>query len=153
MTTAKIPEGFHTITPNVVIDGAAQAIELYTKSFDAKVDYSMKDPASGKVMHACLQIGTSKIFLCDVMPGMECSQPSMSGFYLYLDDVDTSCRKAKEAGLEETSPPQDMFWGDRTGSFKDKFGLRWTIATHMRDVSQQEIDEAVKKMSQGNKAA
>lgn len=139
----KIPEGYTTITPSLVVNDAAAAIELYKNALGAKEEGRMTGP-DGKVVHAALTIGTSKVFLCDVMPTM-CASPSASNFYLYLDDVDTAFTKAKKAGMEEFSAVQDMFWGDRTGTVKDKFGIMWTLATHVRDVSHEEMLEAGKE--------
>jgi PhnB protein len=139
----KIPEGFHTITPGLVIEGATQAIDLYKKAFNAKEEQCLKTP-DGKVMHACLKIGDSHLFLADVFPEMGCI-PSVSGFYLYVADVDNAFKQARGAGLSETHPVQDMFWGDRTGTVKDPFGIQWTLATHVRDVSQDEIEKGRKE--------
>lgn len=142
---AGIPEGFSTVTPTLIVNDAAKAIELYTKAFGAKETYRLNCPESGKIMHACIQIGASKVFLCDTHPKM-CATPSNSSFYLYFKDVDASFKQAKQAGMQETSPVQDMFWGDRTGNVKDTFGNSWTLATHVRDVSPEEMDKAVKQM-------
>lgn len=147
MSAAKIPEGFNTLTPTLIVNGAAQAIDLYVKAFGATETYRMPDPKTGKIMHACIQIGTSKLFLCDVNPEMGCGTASTSNFYVYLNDVDATFRQAKQAGLEEAQPVQDMFWGDRTGTMKDRFGNRWTLATHVRDVSPEEMEEARKKFA------
>jgi PhnB protein len=146
MPVQKIPEGFATVTPTLVLQDAAKAIELYTKAFGANEVYRMACPDTGKIMHACLQVGSSKVFLCDTHPEM-CAQPTSSSFYLYVDDVDATFGKAKQAGLKDVNAPQDMFWGDRTGSVKDSFGNSWTLATHVRDVSPQEMEEGRKKFS------
>jgi PhnB protein len=145
MSVTKIPEGFATVTPTLIFDNAGKAIALYKKAFGATEDYRMASP-DGKIMHACITIGSSKVFVCDVNPGMACSSPSQSGFYLYMDDVDATFTQASKAGLEEISPVQDMFWGDRVGAVKDAFGIHWTIATHVRDVSKDEMDKSAKKM-------
>src|SRR5665213_328859 len=100
-----IPEGFHTLTPTLVLDGAAAAIELYKKAFGAEELYRMETPGSGKIAHACIKIGDSKMFLCDV--GMGCTTASNMNFYVYQKDVDAAFGQAKQAGLEETSPVQD----------------------------------------------
>jgi PhnB protein len=147
MPVQKIPEGFNSVTPTLVVNNAARAIELYGAAFGAKETYRMADPKTGKIMHACIQVGSSKVFLCDVNPDMGCANPTSSNFYLYIEDVDTTFRQAVQAGLKEASPVQDMFWGDRVGSVKDPFGNSWTLATHVRDVSPQEMEEARKKMS------
>jgi PhnB protein len=146
MSVQKIPEGFNTITPTLIIDGAAQAIELYTKAFGAKELYRIPCPNSGKVMHACVQLGSSKLFLSDVMPEMG-SAATTSSFYIYMEDVDAVFRQATKVGLQEVAAVKDMFWGDRVGCVKDRFGNRWTIATHVRDVSKEEMEEAKKKMA------
>ncbi|MFY9286977.1 MAG: VOC family protein [Alphaproteobacteria bacterium] len=147
MATSKIPEGFSTLTPGLSFDGtAAKAIDLYCKAFNAKELYRMNCPDTGRIMHACLEIGNSKIFLSDTSPKMECG-PTTSTFYVYLDDVDAAYKQAVSAGLKEFSAPEDMFWGDRTGVVKDQFGNGWTLATHMRDVSPQEMEEGKKKFA------
>ncbi len=142
--TKKIPEGFQTITPTLVIDGAAKAIDLYKKAFGAKEEGRMSCPDSNKIMHAILQIGTSKLFIMDANPQMN-AVPSVTSFYVYLSDVDASFKQAKQAGLSEIVAPQEMFWGDRMGALKDPFGIKWTLATHVRDVSPQEMEEGRKK--------
>jgi PhnB protein len=139
----KIPEGFTTLTPTLTLNGAAKAIDLYKKAFNAKELYRMEMPNSDKIMHACIMIGNSKLFLSDTDPKM-CATPSMSTFYVYLDDVDTSFKQAKQEGLKELYPVTDMFWGDRMGSLEDAFGIRWTLATHVRDVSDEEMEKAKK---------
>lgn len=148
--TAKIPEGFATVTPSLTVTGAAKAIDLYTKALGAKEMYRMACPESGKIMHACLQIGSSKVFLSDANPESGCAATS-SSFYLYMPDVDAAFRQAKQAGLEEKMPPQDMFWGDRTGTVKDSFGNHWTLATHVKDVSPEEMEEGRKKFVEAMK--
>lgn len=140
----KIPADMATITPGLVVNNAKKAIELYQKAFGATVDYCM-DAQNGKVMHAQLQIGGSKIFLSDVDPGMGCGTPTVSTFYVYIDDVDAGFTKATQAGLKELYAPQDMFWGDRTGTLDDGFGNRWTLATHVRDVSPEEMEAEKQK--------
>jgi len=151
MTVSPIPQGFSSLTPTLVVDGAAEAIKLYQKAFDARLEYSMPSPDGKKIAHACMQLGNSKLFLCDVMPESGCATPTISGFYVYVDNVDATFAQAQKAGLIEKSPLQDMFWGDRVGSFTDKFGIMWTVASHVRDVSDEEIKAAAKNM--GSKAA
>jgi len=151
-----IPEGFTTVTPTLVLKDAAKAIDLYTKAFGAKENYRMECPETHKIMHACIEIGDSKVFLADEMPEM-CAATAASSFYLYMPDVDASFAQAKKAGFKETSPVQDMFWGDRTGSMTDSYGIRWTIATHKRDVSPEDMkkgqEEMMAKMKGKAKAA
>jgi len=153
MSIAAIPEGFHTLTPSLVVDGAARAMELYTKAFGATELYRMPCLDTGKIMHACVQIGSSKIFLTDLNPQMGCATASSSSFYVYLDDVDAAFRRAVQAGLQEKFPVTDMFWGDRTGCVKDPFGISWTLASHVRDVSPQEMEEGRKKFMAQKAAA
>lgn len=141
----EIPEGYHTVTPSLTMDGAAEAIQLYKKAFSAKEVYRMEHPGKpGRVMHACLQIGSSRIFLADTDHHVGTATPSVSSFYLYLENVDAAFKQAKQAGLTEAWAPTDMFWGDRTGVVRDKFGISWTLATHMREVSPEEMEKGAK---------
>lgn len=141
----KIPQGFSTITPTLTVNGAAKAIELYKKAFGATEDYRMEE--GGRIMHACLTLGSSKIFLSDAMPETGCGAPTSSSFYLYMDDVDSAFKQAARAGLKELFPVTDMFWGDRTGCIEDPFGNKWTIATHVRDVTPEEMEEGRRKFA------
>jgi uncharacterized glyoxalase superfamily protein PhnB len=149
----KIPQGFNTITPTLVVDGANKAIDLYIKALGAKEDYRMNCPQTGKVMHACLTVGDSKLFLSDPFPEMGCATPTNSTFYLYLEDVDAAFKQATSAGFKSKSEPQDMFYGDRTGAVTDPYGNIWTFATHVRDVSEADMEKAVKDIAKGKKAA
>ncbi len=141
-------ETSQSVIPSLLLNGAAKAIELYKKALGAKEVYRMDGPG-GKIMHACIEIGNSKIFLGDTTAKM--NTPSSSSFYLYVDDVDTSFKQAKQAGLSEAWPVSDMFWGDRMGAVTDSFGIKWTLATHVRDVSPEEMEkgkqEWLKKMA------
>lgn len=141
--TKKIPDGFHTVTPSLNITDAASALELYKKAFGAQELYRMADD-EGKIMHACLQIGTSKVFVAEANPEMGCG-PSTASFYLYVENVDGAFGQARNAGLNEYYPVQDMFWGDRTGTLKDRYGNSWMLATHVKDMSDAEMKEGQKK--------
>lgn len=141
---ASNPKDYPTVTPALNVDGAAKAIELYKKAFGATEDYRMEDE-KGKIMHAALTIGTSKLFLADATMDSGCGTPSKSSFYLYMDDVDTAFKKARDAGLSETWPLTDMFWGDRTGTVTDAFGITWTLATHVKDVSPEDMEKGRKE--------
>ncbi len=147
---AAMPEGFHTITPYIAVVGAKAAIAHYEAALGATSAMVMTLPGSDKVMHACLQLGTSKFFLCDENPdqGMPAPQDGKGGthLYVYFDDVDSAHAKAVAAGMTEISLPTDMFWGDRMSVLRCKYGHNWTLATHMRDVSPDEIAEAMKQM-------
>ncbi len=100
-------------------------------------------------MHACMDIGTSKLFLCDEMPEQNMLAGEGARFYLYFKDVDAQHRQAVDAGMKEISPPADLFWGDRISVVADPFGNEWTLATHVRDVSEEEMAEAMKQMGSG----
>jgi len=147
----KIPEGFSTVTPSLVVEGAAKAIALYEKAFGARELYRMEGSEKGKLMHACIVIGNSKLCLSDTDPRMSPAAYA-SSFYLYLDDVNATFKQAKAAGLTELFPVRDMFWGERTGALQDSFGIRWTLATHVRDVSEEEMKQGQKQFASGKAA-
>jgi PhnB protein len=145
-----IPEGFHTVTPTLTVNNAAEAIEFYKRALGAQELMRMANP-DGKIGHAELKIGDSIIFLADEMsmPGAPRSPQTLGGvtggLYIYVEDVDKAFERAVGAGGKATSPVQDMFWGDRHGSFVDPFGHTWSLSTHTRDLSEQEIAEGAKK--------
>jgi uncharacterized glyoxalase superfamily protein PhnB len=146
---AAIPQGMSTIIPYLNVKDAAQAIETYKKAFGAKEVHKLVMPGTDKVMHACLEIGTSRFFISESMQ----IAPTVSSFYLYRDNADQAFTQAKQAGMQEVSAPADMFWGDRMGTLKDRFGITWSVATHMRDVSPDEMQEAMKKMAASKQQA
>lgn len=144
-TVRPIPEGYHTVTPYLSIDGAAAAIEFYKKAFGAKELFRMEQ-AAGRVGHAELQIGDSRVMLADEYPEMNFRGPSSIGatpvmLHLYVEDVDAAFARAVAAGAKVTRPLRDEFYGDRTGSVEDPFGHRWSLATHVRDVSEEEMQK------------
>lgn len=145
-----IPEGFHTVTPSIVVKNAAEAIEFYKRALGAQELMRMTNP-DGKVGHAEIKIGDSIVFLADEMPmpGAPRAPQTLGGvsggLYLYVEDVDKAFEQAVQAGGKVTSPVQDMFWGDRHGSFIDPFGHTWSLSTHTQDLSEQEISEGAKK--------
>lgn len=144
-----IPEGFHTITPFIVVGDGNKALALYEKALGAEVIGKLNAPGSDAIVHACVQIGSSKVFLCDESPNMGMIAPKEetgTRFYLYMDDVDAGHKRACDAGLKEIAPPEDMFWGDRTAVLEDPWGHRWTLATHVKDVSEDDMAEAMKAM-------
>lgn len=143
---SNIPEGFHTITPYLVLKDASRAISLYAAAFGASEEMRMPAPDGKGVMHACMQVGSSKLFLCDEMPEQQMLAGEGARFYLYFDDVDAQHRKAVAAGMDEVCAPTDMFWGDRTSVVADPFGNRWTLASHVRDVSAEEMAQAMAQM-------
>ncbi|MFC3106947.1 VOC family protein [Undibacterium arcticum] len=145
-----IPEGMHTVTPHLVCAGAADAIEFYKKAFNAVEMGRMPGP-QGKLMHAMIRIGDSSIMLVDEFPDWGSFGPkSLKGspvtIHLYVDDVDAVVERAVGAGAKITMPIEDMFWGDRYGKLEDPFGHSWSVATHMRDVSPEEMQQAMQKM-------
>jgi len=148
-STKPIPPGFHTVTPSLVVRNAAEAIDFYKKALGAEEIMRMPDP-SGRISHAELKIGDSIIFLSDEFPNMPTTSPQTlggctGGFYLYVPDVDKSFQRAVDAGGKATMPVSDMFWGDRFGQFTDPFGHTWSISTHTKDLSPQEMEEGAKK--------
>ena len=149
-----IPKGYHSITPYLVIKGAAQAIEYYKKVFGATEVVRMNGP-DGKVGHAELQIGDSRFMLADENPSMGAGYSSATSIgnspvslYLYLPDVDKAIERAAAAGAKILKPAQDQFYGDRSGFIQDPFGHLWGIATHVEDVSPEEMKERMKKAMQ-----
>lgn len=155
--TKRIPEGYTSITPTIVSKNAAAAIELYKKALGAKEDHRLLNPENGKIMHAALTIGNAKVFLYDENTKMGCVAPGAGGssvnFYIYVEDADAAQKKGLAAGMKEAMPVTDMFWGDRMGSLIDPDGYRWSIATHVREVSPAEMEKGAKAMCSANKAA
>lgn len=145
-----IPEGYHTVTPYLVVKGASKAIDFYKKAFNATELFRMEGPG-GTIAHSELQIGDSRIMLADESPQMGYSAPqagsrSPIGLMIYVEDVDKIAAQATSAGAETEREVQDQFYGDRSGNFVDPFGHRWTIATHIEDVSQEEMDRRMAEM-------
>ena len=146
-----VPEGYNSITPHLVIKGAAQAIEYYKSVFGATEVFRMDGP-DGKVGHAELQIGDSRIMLADENPSFGQGHASAAtigaspvSLYLYIPDVDGVVKRAVAAGAKILKPVQDQFYGDRSGFIQDPFGHLWGIATHVEDVSPEEVAERAKK--------
>ena len=147
-----IPKGYNTVTPYLVIKGAARAIEYYKSVFGATVVVRMDGP-NGSVGHAELQIGDSRIMLADENPQMgnrsaESIGASPVSLYVYLPDCDQVVAKATAEGAKILKPVEDQFYGDRSGFIQDPFGHLWGIATHKEDVSPQEMKERMKKVMQ-----
>jgi PhnB protein len=148
MATQPIPEGYHTVTPYLAVEDATEAIEYYTKAFDAKERVRMETP-DGKVGHAELEIGDSIVMLSDPFPQASTKPPNELGgttvsVFMYVEDVDAVVKKAVDAGAMVTMEVADQFWGDRFGSVKDPFGHLWSIATHVEDVPPEEMAERAK---------
>jgi PhnB protein len=143
-----IPPGMRSVTPHLVCDGAAAAIEFYKKAFGATEVGRMPGP-DGRLMHGHIVIGDSAVMLVDEnrqfgMLGPKTLKGSPVTIHLYVDDVDAFFAHAVAAGAKVTMPPADMFWGDRYGVVEDPFGHHWSIATHQRDVSPDEMRQAMK---------
>jgi len=138
-----IPKGYHTISPNLIVNDASRAIDFYKRAFGAEEVFRMNSP-DGKVVHAELKIGDSMLMLSDEMPGGKCRAPlSLGGspvnIFLYVEDVDRVFKRAVDAGGKVEMPVADMFWGDRWGSLTDPFGHSWSLATHKEDVKPDEL--------------
>lgn len=135
MSVKTIPEGYHSVTPFLTIPGAAELIDFLKTAFNAREKERISMP-DGSLAHAEVWIGDSIIMLGEPMGGCE----SMPGaFYLYMDDMDAAYKRALEAGATSTMEPSDQFWGDRLAAVKDRFGNIWNLATHVEDVSAEEM--------------
>jgi PhnB protein len=146
-----IPDGMHTVTPHLICAGAADAIEFYKKAFNAVEEVRLPGP-QGRLMHAMIRIEGSAVMLVDEMPEWGALSPkslksSPVTIHLYVENVDASVQRAVSAGAKITMPPADMFWGDRYAKVEDPFGHHWSVATHVRDVSPQEMQQAMQKMA------
>jgi PhnB protein len=147
-----IPDGMHTVTPHLICDGAAAAIEFYKKAFGAVENVRLPMPG-GKLMHASIRIGDSTVMLVDEMPewgsfGPKALKGASVVIHLYVEDADAVVKRAVDAGAKIKLEVQDMFWGDRYGQVEDPFGHLWSVGTHVRDVSPDEMRQAMEKMSQ-----
>ena len=155
MGVKPIPDGYSSVTPYLIVSGAAQALDYYKMAFDAKEIMRMPSP-DGKIMHAELQIGDARIMMADEAPQMGQKSPqtlggSGVGLMLYVTDVDDTFQRAVSGGGKVVRPVTNQFYGDRTGTMTDPFGHQWTIATHVEDVSEAEMQrraqEAMKSMA------
>ena len=142
-----IPDGMHSLTPHLVCRGAAVAIDFYGRAFGAIELFRLPGP-NGKLMHACVRIGDSQLFLVDEMPehgalGPQALKGAPVTIHLQVQDADATFARAVAAGATVTMPLADMFWGDRYGRVVDPFGHHWSIATHLREVSREEMVAAM----------
>jgi len=147
-----IPDGYHSLTPYLIIDGAAKALEYYKQAFGATELFRMEH--EGKIGHAEMKIGDSPFMLADANPQMGHKSPkALDGtpvsLMIYVDDCDTIFKQALDAGGVEVRPMQDQFYGDRSGMLTDPFGHVWNVATHKEDVSPEEMDKRLKAMAAG----
>lgn len=148
MSVKSIPEGYHSVTPYLIVRGGAAAIEYYTKAFGAKELFRFPAP-DGKIGHAEIKIGDSPIMLADEYPDMGYNGPQTVGgspvsLMIYVDDVDTVFNRAIESGGAVKEAVQDKFYGDRTGTLIDPFGHVWHVSTHKEDVSMEEMERRAK---------
>jgi PhnB protein len=148
MAVKPIPDGYHTVTPYLAVDDAAEAIEYYKQAFGAKERVRMEAPG-GKIGHAELEIGDSLVMLSDPFPQASTRPPKELGgtsasVFMYVEDVDAVVERAIDAGATVTMEVADQFWGDRFGSVQDPFGHLWSIATHVEDVPPEEMAERAK---------
>lgn len=139
-----IPEGYHSVTPYLIVKGGARAIEFYERAFGARELLRMMQP-DGRVGHAEIQIGDSRIMLADEFPEIDARSPQSIGgspvtIHLYVEDVDATVERALAAGARLTRPVKDQFYGDRNGGVTDPFGHVWWVSTHVEDVSAEEIE-------------
>lgn len=147
-----IPDGYHSVTPYLIVNGAAAAIDFYKNAFGAKELFRMEH--EGKIGHAEIKIGDSPIMLADEQPSMGYVGPvALSGtpvsLMIYVDDVDTIYSRAISQGGVELKPLQDQFYGDRSGTLKDPYGHIWTVATHKEDVTPEEMDKRIAAAAHG----
>ena len=145
-----IPDGMHSLTPHLICADAAGAIEFYQRAFGAVKTMRLPAPG-GKLMHAAVRIGDSTLMLVDEMPewgalGPKALKGSPVTIHLSVENVDAVVAQAVAAGAKVTLPVADMFWGDRYGQLEDPYGHRWSVATHIRDLSPDEIQQAMAQM-------
>jgi PhnB protein len=138
-----IPQGYHTVTPSIVVRGAEKALDFYRKAFNAEETLRMPGP-DGKIIHAEFRIGDSVMMLGEEMPDMGGKSPQALGgspvsFFIYLENVDEAWQRAINAGAKQVMPLADMFWGDRAGCVDDPFGHHWWLAQHVADLTPEEI--------------
>jgi PhnB protein len=145
-----IPDGFHTVTPYLIIKDTAKAIEFYKEAFQA-TELSRLSTPDGKVGHAEIQIGDSRIMMADEHPEWEAASPQTIGgtpvwILIYVEDVDEVFNRAVDAGAKLFKPVEDQFYGDRSGTIIDPFGHRWTIASHVEDVSPEDMKKRASEL-------
>jgi PhnB protein len=153
-----IPEGYHSVTPYLIVDDANAAIDFYKRAFGATELFRM--PMGDKIGHAEIKIGDSHVMLADEFPERDIRGPKARGgvtssLMIYLPDVDAAFRRALDAGakVDPGMELKDQFYGDRSGTLIDPFGHKWTLATHVEDVPQQELESRMREFSEKSKEA
>jgi PhnB protein len=157
MAVKSIPEGYHSVTPYLIIEGAGEAIEFYKQAFDAKELFRFPGP-DGSVGHAEIKIGDSPIMLADAYPAMGYNGPKSLGgspvsLMIYVDNVDTVFNQAVQAGATVKEAVMDKFYGDRSGSLIDPFGHVWHVSTHTEDVSIEEMEKRARSAGSASSGA
>jgi uncharacterized glyoxalase superfamily protein PhnB len=143
-----IPQGFHTVTPHLIVSDSRKAAEFYKKAFGAEI-LGLAEGPGGKIIHAAARIGNSMLFFNDEMPEWNVLAPSTTKtkspvtIHLYVEDADKMFSQAQAAGALVTMPLADQFWGDRYGTLQDPFGHHWSIATHIKDLNHEEMKKAM----------
>ena len=150
MPVSPVPQGYHSVTPYLIVDGADRALSWYAEAFGARELVRLAAP-EGRIGHAEIEIGDSRIMLADEAPAHDAKAPAAFGgspvtLHLYVPDVDTTIAKAVAIGAEVKTQPEDKFYGDRMGSVLDPFGHTWHIATHIEDVPPEEIERRIAAM-------
>jgi PhnB protein len=157
MAVKPIPEGYHSVTPYLIVNDASAAIDFYKRAFGATEIMRMPGP-DGKVGHAEIRIGDSFIMLADEFPTMGArSAKSLGGspvsIMIYVEDVDSVVKQALAAGAKEIRPLQNQFYGDRSGSYQDPFGLEWYLATHVEDIPPDEMERRAAEVAQSESSS
>jgi PhnB protein len=145
-----VPEGYHTVTPYLTCKSSAQAIDFYKSAFGAKEIMRMPSP-DGKISHAEIQIGDSRVMLADEFPGTCAPTPGATSpiaIFLYLENVDSAFNRAVSAGAKVDMPLANQFWGDRFGKLTDPFGHKWALAQHVEDVAPDEMMRRQKEFAE-----
>lgn len=150
--TRPIPQGYHSVTPYLIVDDAKAAIDFYRRALGAEEKFRL--PMGERIGHAELQVGDSVVMLADEMPEMGNRGPKTLGgtpvsLMVYVEDVDQTFAQALDAGASEKRPVEDQFWGDRMGTLTDPFGHVWSLATHVEDVAPDELEQRMAKFSKG----
>jgi PhnB protein len=140
-----IPEGYTTVTPFLSMKGADKAIDFYKKAFNASELYRLKMP-DGSIGYCELQIGNSRVQLAEASETNEAMGGTKAALVLYVEDCDSLFKQAVTAGGKERVAVQDMFWGDRAGTFEDPYGHKWTVCTHKEDLTPEELEQRMKSL-------